>query len=513
VFQSPYRLGAQKQRKVQSISVPSPTGGVNARDAIANMAPTDCIIGDNWFGNPSYVAIRNGSSTWSTGLPGAVETVMAYNGLTSRKLFAASVTSIYDITSTGAVGAASVTGIGNARLQHAMFNAGGGNVLIWVNGAVTGQFYNGTVWAPLVITGPTVANLITITVFKQRCFYIEKNTMSVWYSASSAFQGALTQIPLGQLFKKGGTLVQMATWTIDNVSGMDDYAAFITSEGEVAIYQGYDPAQISTWSLIGIFNIGRPIGTRCIARHESDVLCITADGITPLSKALLTDREQSAAQLSDKIQNEIGNDVASYSANYGWQIVSHPIGNKIIVNVPETANVTSHQWVFNPDAKSWWRFKAWNANCFEVQQDALYFGGNTKVYLADTGTTDSGAAILADCKPAFSYFDSPGNVKIFQMARPVIQSNTVISPVIILNVDFNDVTLSPPTTIVGTSPWDTSPWDVTPWGGLSASITNQRYQGISGLGRAASGRLSMQVSGVVVQWYATDYLYTPGGPL
>jgi hypothetical protein len=174
VFQSPYRLGAQKQRKVQSISVPSPTGGVNARDAIANMAPTDCIVGDNWFGNPSYLAIRNGSSTWSTGLPGAVETVMAYNGLTSRKLFAASVTSIYDITSTGAVGAASVTGIGNARLQHAMFNAGGGNVLIWVNGAVTGQFYNGAVWAPLVITGVTAANLITITVFKQRCFYIEK---------------------------------------------------------------------------------------------------------------------------------------------------------------------------------------------------------------------------------------------------------------------------------------------------------------------------------------------------
>jgi hypothetical protein len=90
----------------------------------------------------------------------------------------------------------------------------------------------------------------------------------------------------------------MATWTIDNVSGMDDYAAFITSEGEVAIYQGYDPAQISTWSLIGIFNIGRPIGTRCIARHESDVLCITADGITPLSKALLTDREQSARRSS-----------------------------------------------------------------------------------------------------------------------------------------------------------------------------------------------------------------------
>ena len=63
--------------------------------------------------------------------------------------------------------------------------------------------------------------------------------------------------PLGQIFKMGGFLVQMATWTIDNVSGMDDYAAFITSEGEVAIYQGYDPTQQSTWSLVGVFRIGR----------------------------------------------------------------------------------------------------------------------------------------------------------------------------------------------------------------------------------------------------------------
>lgn len=29
----------------------------------------------------------------------------------------------------------------------------------------------------------------------------------------------------------------MANWTIDNASGVDDYAAFITSEGEVALYR------------------------------------------------------------------------------------------------------------------------------------------------------------------------------------------------------------------------------------------------------------------------------------
>jgi hypothetical protein len=502
----------------QSISIPAPTGGVNARDAIANMPPTDCIIADNWFGTPSYIQIRNGARSWATGLPGAVETIMAYNGLTSRKLFAASVAAIYDVTSTGAVGAAAVSGTVNARWQHAMFNAGGGNVLVIANGATTPRVYDGASWANSTVSGVglTASNLITVTVFKQRVWHIENNTMNVWYSATSAFQGVFTKLPLGQLFKKGGTLIQMATWTIDNVSGMDDYAAFITSEGEVAIYQGYDPSTVSTWSLVGIFNIGRPIGIRCIARYASDVLVITADGVTPLSKALLTDRTQSAAQLTDKIVNAIGDDITLYGSVFGWQVVEHPAGAKLIVNVPELANVRAHQWVMNTNAMSWWRFKSWNANCFEVQQDALYYGGNTIVYLADTGTSDPGTTtIVSDCKPAFSYFDTPGQIKLFAMARPVMRTNTPITPIVTLNIDFNDsINLAPPITIAFGSPWDTSAWDVTSWGaGTDISYTSNKYQGVVGIGYAASGRISMQTSGVIAQWYSTDYIYKPGGPL
>lgn len=504
-------------QSAQSISIPAPTGGVNARDAIANMPPTDAIIADNWFGTPSYIQIRAGANTWATGLPGAVETVMAYNGLTSRKLFAASVTAIYDITSTGAVGAAVVSGKANARWQHAMFNAGGGNVLLLFNGADTPLVYDGAVWANSTVSGSglTASNLITVTVFKQRVFCIEKNTMNAWYSATSAFQGVFTKIPLGQLFKKGGTLIQMATWTIDNVSGMDDYAAFITSEGEVAIYQGYDPAQISTWALVGIFNIGRPIGIRCICRYASDVLVITMDGLTPLSKAMLTDRTQATAQLTDKIQTAISDDVDAYNSNFGWQAIEHPKGSKLILNIPEVPNSTVHQWMMNTSATSWWRFKAWNANCWEVQQDSAYYGANTTVVLADVGTSDpGGATIVSDCKPAFSYFDTPGVQKNFEMARPVIQSNAVINPIVTLNVDFNDViNLSPPVTVAVGSAWDVSPWDVTPWSGSIPSITSKTYQGITGIGYAASGRISMQTSGVIAQWYSTDYLYTAGGPL
>lgn len=586
----------------QTQSVPAPTGGVNARDALAAMPATDAIVMDNWFPNPSYVQIRNGKASWASGLPGAVETVMAYNGLTTRKLWAISNNGLYDITAQGVAPVATLTGFANSRWQHAMFNAGGGNVLMMVNGADAPRVYDGgvqggvktttslvggTVYtngtytnvpltggtgtgakATIVVSGAAVtsvtittagtgyvggdvlsaaaaniggtgsgftvtaqtvtgwsvtsisgtnltpANLVTVTVFQQRCWYIEANTMNAWYTGVTAFQGALTVLPLGQLFKMGGTLMQMATWTIDNVSGINDYAAFITSEGEVAIYQGYDPSQLATWSLVGVFRVGRPIGRRCITKLASDVLLICADGLTPLSKALLTDRSQADSNLTYKILNAINADVQNNQGNFGWQVIEYPLGNKLILNVPEASNATVHQWVMNSVTKAWCRFVNWNANCWEIQQDSLYYGGNQNVYLADTGTSDAGLPITVDCKPAFSYFDLPGMLKNFLMARPIFNTSAKINPQINLQVDFNDVnTPLPVFSAGGSAPWNTSPWNTTPWGGNSPSIITKSWQGVSGLGYVASGRVQMQVSRISVQWFSTDYLFEEGGPL
>jgi len=478
------------------------------------MPPTDAVVMDNWFPQPSYVSLRNGTQLWASGLPTHVNTVMAYNGLTGRKLFGASGTAIYDISAQGAVGAASVTGLTTDKLQHAMFNAGGGNFLIWVNGLDPPQYFDGTNWNVTTISGAglAAANLITITVHQQRCWYIENNTLNVWYASILGFQGVLTKLPLGTLFKLGGTLMQMASWTIQNVAGINDYAAFITSEGEVALYQGYDPSQVATWQLVGIFRIGRPIGRRCYTKLASDIVVITADGLTSLNAAVLTDRVGADKELTYKILNAINADVQNFNANFGWQVIDYPIGNKVIVNVPDVTNSVMHQWVQNSISKAWCRFKAWNANCWELQQDSLYYGENTKVFLADQGTSDAGMAIIEDCKPAFSYFNKPGQIKRFVMARPIFQSNSYLVPTVTLNTDFQDVQRAPVTvnSALG-SPWNTSAWNTSPWATGNTFIQN--WQGISGIGYVASGRITLQTNGVAANWFSTDYMYEPGGPI
>jgi hypothetical protein len=599
-----------RQQNVKVKSVPAPTGGVNARDAIAEMPATDAIVMDNWFPTPSYVQVRNGSQTWATGMVSAVETVAAYNGIASRKLFSWAGGNLFDTSAQGAVGAAVLTALNASRWQTAMFNAGGGNVLVCVDGVdsplrydgtaqggvqIVGALVGGTTYtngtyvnvaltggsgtgarATIVVAGATVTtvtvttagtgyvvgnvlsaaagtiggtgsgftitvqtiggwsvttisgtngftgaalnpiNLITVTVFKQRLWFIENNSMNVWYTGTSAYQGALTYLPLGAIFKMGGYLMQMATWTIDNVSGINDYAAFLTSEGEVAVYQGYDPSAVATWSLVGTFRIGRPIGRRCITKYGSDVLVICTDGLNPLSKLLLTDRTQPDALLTNKIINAINNDAAAYGNNFGWQCIEHPLGNKLVLNVPEVEDTTAHQWVMNTVSTSnaWCRFKNWNANCWEVQQDSLYFGGLGTLYLADVGLSDSGAAIMVDGKPAFSYFDSMAE-KIFQMARPVFRSSAPINILpITLNLDFEDVS-NPAPYFNGASvaPWNTSPWNTTPWGGSVAFMQIKKWLGVTGVGYAASGRISFQVNNIAIQWQSMDVLYTEGGPL
>jgi hypothetical protein len=610
-------LGVTKRATVQSRqqtaivkSIMAPTGGVNARDAIAEMPPTDALILDNWFPTPSYVVVRNGSQTWASGMAAPVETCAAYNGTSARKLFSFAGGKIFDTTVQGAVGAAVVSALNSSRWQTAMFNAGGGNVLLCVDGAdsplrydgavqggveITGSLVGGTLYtngtynnvpltggtgagaqATIVVAGAAVTsvtittpgtnyvvgdvlsanaasiggtgsgftttvkqvggwsittisgtntltgaalspvNLITVTVFKQRCWYIENNTMNVWYSTISGFQGVLTLLPLGQIFKMGGSLMQMATWTIDNASGINDYAAFITTEGEVAIYQGYDPSTVATWSLVGTFRIGRPIGRRCTVKFGSDVLVICTDGLNPLSKLLLTDRTQPDALLTNKIINAINADAAQYGNNFGWQCIEHPLGNKLILNVPEVTDQVAHQWVMNTVSTSnaWCRFRNWNANCWEVQQDSLYFGGAGSLFLADVGFSDSGAAIVVDGKPAFSYFDSMAE-KRFLMARPIFRTSAQINIVpITLNVDFNDVFNSAPSFNLGLSaPWNTSPWNTTPWGGQVPTFTQKNWLGVTGIGYAASGRVSFSVNNIAIQWQSIDYMYEEGGPL
>ena len=518
---------ASRKLTAKTITNPAPTGGLNARDSLANMPATDAITMDNFFPSTTSVTLRNGYTDWKTGLPADVESLMPYTSTTAQKLFAASLTSIYDVTTQGVVGAAVVSAQTNARWQHVNYGTTGGQFLYCVNGADSPQLYNGTAWqavtgasAPIAITGVTTSTFIHVNVYKNRLFFIPINSFSYWYLPVNSLGGAASQVDLTPLFKLGGYLMAMVTWTIDNAAGVNEYAVFLSSEGEIAMYQGSDPSSGTAWGLVGMFRIGRPVGRRCFVKVGSDIILITADGFFPLSKALLTDRSQIRDAISDKIVNLVTNDVQNYSDHFGWDAILYPIGNKLIINVPQIEGDTQYQYVMNCITGAWCRFTNWDANCFALMGDAMFFGGNlgtaagtAYVAKADYGTSDAGAYIFGEVKTAFQYFGNPGVQKQFKMVRPVFQTAGIMRAALAMDVDYADVYPTATPTFSGTSgtAWNVGAWNTFPWGDVSS--IKKDWQGVSGIGFAGALHMRIVNNASAVQWQSTEYVLETGGVL
>jgi hypothetical protein len=99
------------------------------------MAIEDAVTLTNWWPGTNSVILRNGYTKHATGMTGQVESVMTYASGSADKLFAAVGQYVYNITSSGAVGAADLSSLTNAKWQSVNFTNTGGSYLMMVNGA------------------------------------------------------------------------------------------------------------------------------------------------------------------------------------------------------------------------------------------------------------------------------------------------------------------------------------------------------------------------------------------
>lgn len=493
-------------------SIPAPIGGWNARDDIGNMPKDQAIVLDNWFPQTNYVELRRGSASHATGLGGTVETLFEYSSGTTRKLLGFANGEVFDCSSAGAVGAALGTGYSNDRWQGVNFRGRG----LFVNGDDTPKNFDGTTWADTTWTGSglTPANLIGINIFKSRVFLIEKDTASYWYAPVNNISGALSEVDLSAIAPQGGTLTAMGTWTRDGGAGVDDYAVFIMSSGDLIIYQGTDPGDATAWSLVGVFRIGPPIGRRCIFKLGAELFIITQDGYIPMSKVLGFDRTSDNANLSDLISGAVAAATMTQSATFGWQACLYPRGNYAVFNVPVGSGVF-HQHIVNTTTGAWCRFTGMNASCWAVFNDELYYGGaGGVVYKADTGTSDNGTNIAADGKTSFQYFGGKGALKQFTMIRPVMASDGTLPVSIAFDVDFSDTiqAYDPPTVPAAGSPWNTSPWNSSPWQRGVSTVAAWRSVSAN-MGYCAAIRIRTSTSAQVVRWHSIDvqWIKSQGG--
>lgn len=483
-------------------AVPIPTGGWDALSPVAEMKPQFARTLDNWFPRPGYLELRRGfdlhASPGGPTVSTAVETLMAYQGPSASALFAAMDDTLYDVTTAGTATAITDVGsFGNARFQAVNFATSGGHFLWACNGDDAPVYYDGSSWAATSITGVTDTDIVHVAVHRGRLWLVLKDSLDAAYLPLDSIQGAAVKFPLGGEFTLGGHLVAIDTWSRDGGAGPDDYLCFISSRGQVAIYSVIDPTESGGITLIGVYNLGPPIGRRCTARIGPDLAVIAIDGVYSLSQAITFDRAASArATITTRVQPAINETARLASDTFGWQFISYPKGQMAILNVPQAVGSKIHQYAMNVLTGAWARFTGQNANCWAVMDDRLFFGGAGLVLEADVGGGDfGGESFVADVGFPYSYYGARGHKKRWTMAQPIFRTNASVTPAMGIDVDFRDGgSLNPvPSGSAGGAEWNEFNWNEENWPG-EASISDQ-WLSVMALGYAAAAHLQVAVAG------------------
>lgn len=503
----------------KSTSVPPPVGGLNYRDDKSAMKPQFATLMDNLFPNATTADIRRGYASHATGMGSSntIKTLMTWNGASSSKMKACVNGSIYDVTAAGAVGAAEVSGLSVNDWQWCNFtNSAGTTFLVACNGTDAVRNYDGSSWTSPSITGSglTSANLIYVHPFKNRLWFVEKNSPNAWYLPTGAIAGTASKQNLGAQFSDGGSLIAIGTISSDAGDGADDKIAFVSSLGQIVVYQGTDPSSATTWQLVGIYSMGYPVGRRCLVKVGGDTGIITNTSIVSIKQAMTLDRAAAErGAITNLVQRLFNQYARDYGSNSGWMPIVYPKGKYLLINV--AFSTTQYvQLIMNTTTGAWCRFTGMNGYCWGLLGENLYFGGtNGVVYKADTGYQDNAGVITADLREAWNYLDGTSRQKFVTFARPIIQTDGAPSILFNFNADFQEV--DPTGSITASAPanslWGTATWGSGVWGGESASITN--WNNPQAVGYIFAPRLKITTNGAAFSLNTIDVQYQPGGPI
>jgi hypothetical protein len=353
---------------------------------------------------------------------------------------------------------------------------------------------------------------VHVNLFKNRLYFTQENSMTVWYLPVSSLAGEALPLEFGGISRNGGFVQGMATWTLDAGEGVDDYAVFATNMGEVIVYNGTDPSDPTNWALKGVWQLGYIFSRRFFFKFAGDILLLTQGGLVPLAAALQSSRLDPRVNLTDKIFYEISQDAAAYSSQFGWQAIYFAKPNMLLINIPNTSG--TQQYVMHTISKAWCNFTGIQTTVFEMHNDDLFFGGNGYVGKFWDGYADDNEPISGTCQQAYSYFDAPGQQKRFTMIRPTFLVDAGAPGVYAgINTDFQtqnnlgQVSFQSTPTVIGI--WDAATWDEYNWAGNL--IIYRNWQGVTGLGYAAGINLNIVSQGIDVHWVSTDYVMERGG--
>lgn len=490
----------------QSFNLPAPVGGLDAVSSLMQMPEKNAVALENWFPRPDGLVTRPGYSSHLTGLSGTKRLHVYSAPSGTESLWATTDAGVYNATTAGAVGSAAIALTNGATISTAI-STGAGNYLMLVNGVDTLKQYDGATWSSVATLGATATSDYSfVALYRQRIFFIKKNSLEIEYLAPNSISGTPTNYPLGAVFSQGGYLVAMSTWTIDAGLGPEDHMVLVSSKGEAAIYVGNDPA---VWAKKGVYMVGQPLGALCCMPYGGDLLILTEAGVIPLSTAVQStsiDRSRAFTQTIRPIFNRLA---ALFADSLGWQIIVDPLTPMVLVNTPSTPVVK--QYVMHSQTGAWTTYSGLEATAWARMGSTLYFATASGVNVAG-GFSDNGSSIVATVAQAYNRWRYPAN-KQLKLARPYLSATGRFAYILGVSSNFIDPReytnlsngIAPNVALWGTAHWGEDYW--------TGSIeTTQDWQTVpDDFTLWKSLYLQVQTNNSQVTFLGTDILFTPGG--
>ena len=513
---SPIRQRVEQPKpEAQAFTFPAPIRGLVLNENIATTGQATAKVLDNWVCTPTGIRVRGGSQRYAT-LPGPVKSVFSYRGQ-GGKLFASTGSAIYDLTSNpNPLSATAVlSGLTSGDFSTAMFSTAGGSFLFAANGTDALRMYNGLNWSVPTITGAPLNKLAHVWSYGSRLFFVERDSMVVHFLPVDSIGGAASQVSLMGVFGLGGSVMFGATWSMDAGDGLDDKCVIVSTEGEVAVYEGTNPASASDWSLAGLYQITRPLGRNAVMRAGGDLLIATETGLVPLSQVVQKDP---AALSMAAVSANIAPLWSEYASTYDapWQIVKWP--EKGIMLVALSSGVADDVTLCcNLQTGSWSRWTNIGIRAVDRFDGHVFAGGNDGIVRRlETSGTDTGAIYTAVFVGAHEGLGAPGVQKTAYQARALFRASHAINPQITAQTDYRIEVSPPPAAARYTIPgvWDESIWDEALWdSGIAAAALSSYWRSLGRTGYSIAPELQLSFGGTSapnVELVSIDVTYSAG---
>jgi hypothetical protein len=386
------------------------------------------------------------------------------------------------------------------------------------------------------VTAPTNATWINPDQFQivlahmNRLWFADNSNLALFYLPIQQKNGEVKVLPLNAIFRRGGAIRAVYTWTIDGGMGLDDQLVIFTTNGECAIYAGTDPDDPTSWNLTGVFRFDSPMSKHAVVNYGGDLYVLVSTGLIPMTTMIRSETEQLGQYDKDVVRKFT--DVSDlHRSSPGWQVLLDHTTGRMICNLPGgSPNVYTQMVRFMPNP-IWGSWSAIPSRCWNWLDNKLFLGddnGNvyqmsksflndSKLPLVDGVLTRN--PITVDVQTAWSSFKSSG-IKHFRMVQCFFITEGNPLPKIDVRTDFDysppfnqpDITSAPNAAVWDVARWDEDPGD-TGWYWVGGATAKRKWNGVAGVGHVAGIRVTARIDNCTFAIAGFDLVYEAGSTM